>query len=690
MKRVFLVLLCILMVLPLTACKTKKEEKGIEISKYTIVYREVKGSYVEEFTVNKLAALRLQDTVSRRYGVTLPVVKDSEKEAEYELLIGDARGHEAVEGNAYAVKNEEKDISISAGTTYAYSEAFELLTENITLESPVFPAKIDKKGEVSYTEQKSEDFVYVNIHEMTISGKEHPVKKLTIGGVDISKYKIVYHDWEMKTFGLNEVYAAEELQKYIKLATGVELERVTDDTEPSKYEIVVGITSREGDVIKKIDRTGYGEETLLIKTEGTRLILTGAERRGTLYAVYSFLEEYIGARFFGEDCEIIYFNDAIDIPKDTFNEQKPYMEFRDCDQYQIFHHEYAAKRKINSNNRRVMNYYLGGNFSFGGEFVHTMATTFDLAPQETQPCFSDEEIYQKTLERLRTLCSRLTDAKIVSVTQNDNYDYCKCSACSQANVAEGSLAGSLIRFINRLAEDIEDDYPEIKILTLAYMFSIDPPKTAPRDNVVVMYCPIESCCGCPLNDPECAKNEDFKEDLEGWCALSDNIYIWYYVVEYTQDDKLPFMNFDSIYENYQYFEELGVNGMFNEGYLHSEGNEFGALRAYLVSLLMWDKDLTKEEYNAEIRAFIDAYYGEASELVEEYFFTLEICSTGKHFAQYTTAAAIFKTEQISAVKDELEKWWDSIESFDIESEKIQKHINELALGYEYLKSCLKI
>ncbi|MBR5515858.1 MAG: DUF4838 domain-containing protein [Clostridia bacterium] len=691
MKKAFIVLLCLVLVFGAVSCGNKGNGSGVDISKYTIVYREVMGSYVEEFTLNKFAALRLQDMIRRNYGVELNIQNDSEEAAEYEIIIGDARGHEAVNDSvSYSLKSEGENIHISAGSAYAYSNAFDKLTENTVFGKPVFPKNIDAQGKVNYEAQKEEDFVYVSVHEMTRTSKEPPVKSITVNGVDISKYKIIYHEWEMKTFGLNEVYAAQELQKYIELATDIKLPLETDDTEPSEYEIVVGITSREGDTVSKIDRSDYGEETLLIKTEGKNLILTGAERRGTLYAVYSFLEEYLGYRFFAQDCEVVYKSEAIDIPAELNDRQTPYLEYRDCDQYQILPHEYAAKRKINSNFRRTMSYYLGGNFSFGSEFVHTMATTFDLAPQSTQPCFSDEENYQKTLEKLLTLCSRLDDVKIISVTQNDNYNYCKCAACSRANVEEKSTAGSLIRFINRLADAIKPEYPDVKILTLAYMFSIDPPKTAPADNVVVMYCPIESCCGCPLNDEDCSKNRDFNKDLEGWCELSDNIYIWYYIVEFTQDDKLPFMNFDAMYDNYKYFKQIGVKGMFNEGHLQDNGDEFGALRSYLLSLLMWDPDITKEEYNSEIRAFIDAYYGEASELVEEYFFALEISSDGKHFAQYTTANAIFKTDYIKTLKDEMELWWKKAKDFEVADTKIRSHLDELYSGYEFFIGLLKV
>ena len=167
------------------------------------------------------------------------------------------------------------------------------------------------------------------------------------------------------------------------------------------------------------------------------------------------------------------------------------------------------------------------------------------------------------------------------------------------------------------------------------------------------------------------------------------MYIWYYVVEFIQDGQLAFMNFDALYDNYKYFASIGVKGMFNEGWMNDDGSEFGALRSYLISRLMWDADITKEEYNKATEEFIDAYYGEASDYVREYFWALEVCSNNKHFAQYTGANGIYRTDYFEVIEDDINSWWKVINAADISNSFVKSHISNLYSGYNYLRDELR-
>ncbi|MDQ9827195.1 DUF4838 domain-containing protein, partial [Acinetobacter sp. 163] len=69
-----------------------------------------------------------------------------------------------------------------------------------------------------------------------------------------------------------------------------------------------------------------------------------------------------------------------------------------------------------------------------------------------------------------------------------NYTNCTCPDCKKLDDAEGGPSGSLIHFINKLA----DRFPDKEIATLAYLYTMNPPKQVkPRPNVVVMLCDID-------------------------------------------------------------------------------------------------------------------------------------------------------------------------------------------------------
>ena len=71
----------------------------------------------------------------------------------------------------------------------------------------------------------------------------------------------------------------------------------------------------------------------------------------------------------------------------------------------------------------------------------------------------------------------MNTASIFSVSQNDTFNNCQCEQCKAVDDAEGSPAGSLLKFVNAVAESIEKDHPKIRIDTLAYQYTRKPPKT---------------------------------------------------------------------------------------------------------------------------------------------------------------------------------------------------------------------
>lgn len=645
-----------------------------DISAYTVVYPDPGGTYAEKDSTEKYAANRLAEQIAQLCGIKLPCENEKNTEAEYKLII-----EKSDEADSYGIKTEGRNIIISADSIYSFTKAFDAL-----LEGESIPSDLSAEGKDLLKENENEDFVYVSYLDDKVYG-DSPVKSIKIGDVDITEYRIIHHDFGKgySGYGMNEIYAAEQLQRYLKYALGVELTLDTDASEATEYEILIGNTDRT-----KEDTSGYGNEEYIIKAEDKNLVITGGEQRGTIYGVYSFLEDYIGCRFFAEDCETIYKADEIVIPSDINERYAPKLEYRDTDEYIYRGGEVGAKRKINSSFGRSMTYYQGSSVDFAGSaFVHTMDTVYDLGTQSTQPCFSDEENYQIVLEKARRILKANPNAEIISITQNDNNNYCTCKDCSYIYNEEESHAAPLIRFVNRLAEELEDEYPDVQIETLAYMFSTEAPKiTRPHENVIIQLCSLDMCCGCPLSDLSCDMNQRFREQIEDWSALTDNLYIWYYAVEFTGNARnAPFMNFDALYDTYTLFMQSGVKGIFNQAYTNQESCEFGALRGYMLSRLMWDTDMTREEFDYAKDEFIRAYYGEASDVIEEYFYLMRDLGEGKHFTQYSAMTGVIDVNKFKVLMSELDGWMNTLSSFDYQRSETKDHVNKLRKGFSDMK-----
>ncbi|MBQ9151038.1 MAG: DUF4838 domain-containing protein [Clostridia bacterium] len=442
-----------------------------------------------------------------------------------------------------------------------------------------------------------------------------PLDSLTIGGVDIKEYTLVVQDGGAACVR----NSADELIEYLEKATGGF--RIPE--EASDREIVIGVTDRDTDKVtaarNEVKLDGY---TLLM--DGNRLYITGSCDRGTMYGVYCFLEDYIGVRFFAKDTTVVINQDSVEIPADVHTTHNPVFEMRDTYWYDMRYDQTTA------NHAKDNSFYdsstpvadIGGGIGYAGRFVHTINLLQDLPYQgNVQPCLTDESVYQLVLSNVRKWLDANPEATIISVSQNDSDPGklgCQCENCKAIDDTEGTPMGSLLTFINRIANDIKDDYPGVYVDTLAYRYTRKAPKNLkPADNVIIRLCSIECCFTHALSDESCAQNKEFKKDIEEWAAICDNLYIWDYT--YNAETYFSFFpNFDVLWDNVNFYKDHNVTGVFLEGQQVSVSGEFAELRSYLLAKLLWDPDMTEEEYYAHMDEFLMYYYGAGWEKIKDY------------------------------------------------------------------------
>lgn len=427
----------------------------------------------------------------------------------------------------------------------------------------------------------------------------------------------------------SEKNAAAKLNEYFTEMSGVSLSVVTDESEETEKEIIVGKTNREGGDFT-IDRTNLGDDGVVIKTVGEKVILSGAEQRGAIYAVYTFLEEYFGCRWFTYKLTVIPEKEKLLIPKVIDYTHVPSIIFRETDWISPARsNEYKAANKLNDGVYGKISEEYGSDISYAGSFAHTMQWLVDTSLFETEPelfaygkislkrttnqlCLTNPGTLELAIKSVRNWLQQNPDAKIISVTQNDNQDYCICKNCMAVDLEEGSQSGTMLRFVNAIADNIKEDYPDVMVDTFAYQYTRKPPKiTVPRDNVIVRLCSIECRFSTPLDSGVVPENDEFVEDIEKWSEICDNLFVWDYTTNYGHY-LAPFANFDVIQENMQFFAENNVIGIYEEGNytaIESDG-EFAELRCYLLAKLMWDPycDIDRHMYE-----FCEAYYGKGAQ-----------------------------------------------------------------------------
>ena len=523
-------------------------------------------------------------------------------------------------------------------------------------------------------------FVFVGCDEVTDTTQKPLFPTPTYDGDGITEDNVLKRANIITGDSESEIYAGEELASYLT-QKGVEID------ENGFPIIIFNDATLEEDAFM-IDVTLRGEEA--------SMNIRGGGTRGVLYGVYKFLERYAGVRYFMPGLETIPEGDIV-LYDGNMLAYSPYFEARrlawNCSKYDT---DWNTKNGINGHDGDVSDAKYGGKQTYApGLFVHTLGKLSETGGGASpNPCLTSEQVYQTVLKNLRKILEENPDANIVSVSQNDNNTYCTCENCAAVDAEEGSPAGLMLRFVNRIAEDLEADYPNLVVDTLAYNYTQKPPsKTVPRHNVCVRVCSIRVCFMHPMTECNDAKGPngiqwtrtaEFVKDFLGWGKICDRIYVWDYTTNFAYYIA-PFSNFGTIRQNMRLYHENGVRGMFPQGNSQSISGEFGELRAYLLAKLMWDPYMSEEEYYTHMDEFLEAYYGEGWQGIRAFIdLTTELAYDGCINIYEAPLQSITKTEYLE-YEEQIEAWWNTAE--ELAGDRLE-YVQRSRLQWRYIQLLL--
>ena len=472
---------------------------------------------------------------------------------------------------------------------------------------------------------------------------------------------IVQHDAE----GVN--VAAELMQRFVREITGVQLPLKTN-MKPRKNDIVISVN----------DDSAIAYDGFRVSTSDGMLHITGNKGLGALYGVVTVLEKYWGVDYWGENEYSLKETNHLFLPELDFVDN-PSFKYRQTQFYGISTDPvYKIWNRLSTPDE-----YFAAN-----HWVHT----FDkLLPSsvygETNPefyayyngkrnpgkagqwCLTNPELFEIVVNRIDSIFKANPDKTMISVSQNDgNYTNCACPSCKAIDDYEGAFSGSLITFVNKLA----DRFPDKEISTLAYLYTMKPPKhVKPRSNVNIMLCSIDADREVSLT--ENASGIEFVDALEGWSAISDNIFIWDYGINF--DNYLsPFPNLGILQDNMQLFKNNGATMHFSQ-IAGSRGGDFAELRAYLVSKLLWNTDA---DVNALIKHFLSGYYGGADSYIYQYIKLMEgaLLGSGERLWIYdspvTFKYGMLKPELMKRYNKLFDKAEDAVKEDDVLLARVQR------------------
>lgn len=426
----------------------------------------------------------------------------------------------------------------------------------------------------------------------------------------------------------SQIYAAEELRRFVNKMTGVLLP-------------MEGALAREIR-FETLKRADLGDDGFEMEIKDGDLVLRGSDVRGCLYAVYDLLERFGGVRWYTSWCETVPVMDKFLVPAGTSIVSKPAFEMRQPFWYDmIVHPRFAARLRVNGYNHTglqgvALDHLGGDSFRFGGGLssCHTFNRLcdprkyFDEHPEYfslvkgkrlkeyTQLCLTNPDVLDIVTSNVLDRIRRDPGAKFYGVSQNDWYNYCECEKCAAVDKEEGSQAGTMIRFVNAVAERVEREFPDVFIETLAYQYTRKPPaKTKPRKNVVVCLCTIELDFSHSIPESSYEQNRRFMEDITLWGKKTDKLYVWDYVTQFTHYSH-AFANVYALQGNLRFFRDNKVAMIFEQGQREGYHSGFAELKAWLLAKLMWDPD---QDIKPLLDDFFYGYYGDAAPAVREYF-----------------------------------------------------------------------
>jgi hypothetical protein len=426
-------------------------------------------------------------------------------------------------------------------------------------------------------------------------------------------------------------FAAEELSEYVGRITG-KRPAVTTNAAPDRG-IALSIDPAADD------------DSFDFRSNGKMLSVAGG-KRGVLYGVYELLERFGGVEWLASWRTVVP-KGTFEIPRNLNEHHEPAFALRELlTSDATTNIPFAVHLRLNGLRSHDSTKPFPVDPKYGGKawrfvkglknchthtFLMPTGEFFKEHPEyyaevdgirrdvTWQLCLTHPDVLRIVTKRVLEHLEADPSAKMVGVSHNDaRNNYCRCPRCAAVDEYEESHAGTELRFVNAIADEVKKRFPDVYVQTLAYQYTRKPPKhEKPRDNVVITLCSIECDRLRPFGSERSTEvNKSFVDDLLGWSRLTDKLYVW----DYTGENLhyiYPMPNAPVVYDNIRFFHDHNVKFMFSEGNGHrAMHTEFGELKCWLIAKAMWNPCQPLEPL---MDRFFKGYYGKAAPIVREYY-----------------------------------------------------------------------
>lgn len=433
--------------------------------------------------------------------------------------------------------------------------------------------------------------------------------------------------------------ASKGLVKYINEIYGLQLEVKKENEATEENYISLGDTIQLNNA--NITKEGLTKDGYKLASKDNNLFIIGYDNYGALNGVYCLLEEDLGCRWWDN-----YGNTTIPTQKKleikfvprSYSPDFPTLREPFCSEIGP-QWEYDIKDKDQN--------YIYGNKIKLWDWCWLCHTSFQCCSPENfkehpdwfsmengvryphQLCWSNPETIAKVEEKLKEVLET-TDWTKISLSPQDSYPLCDCPNCRALDEKEGTKSATLIKALNQIIDDMQKIEPDFKLICLAYLDYVTPPKTIkPHKDLSIHLCSDSSDWFAPFATYD--ETVKYQKDLKAWRDWGTEVITWNYVVNYDHYI-LPQPNYDVVAKNIKLLKKFNpnINGVFLQGNYGVNGlsaRDDGEMKAWIWSKLLWNPILDQKQLKKE---FIKGYYGTSAKYIEEYENLLDDIYTKNH------------------------------------------------------------
>ncbi|WP_232735198.1 DUF4838 domain-containing protein [Flavobacterium sp. 5] len=438
----------------------------------------------------------------------------------------------------------------------------------------------------------------------------------------------------------------------------------------SNSKIVLEINTDE----KKID-----SDSFIIKSDDTAIYLIGNNEKTLRYAIYTLLETWGFRRYTSKDSYIPKLKE-VNFLKNFHKTYSPSFEYRALFYPDCYDEDFRDWHKLDWH---IQDFGIWGHSFYkllsAKEYFKTNPTFFAYYEGKRNAeslCMTNDTVFDIVSKKMSEIINQNPDARFFSISQNDNFVYCECDKCKTLNEKHGGPQGSLYYFLNRIARQ----FPKTKITTLAYLQTYQAPINLKiQSNIYTLFCPIEMNRGKAIE--EIPDNKTFLDILNKWSTVTEHLYLWDYTVEFT-NYLSPFPNFQTFSENYKFYEQNNIKGIFVQGYADIPGDLY-ELRQYILAKLIWDTNTNVETLTND---FLNGFYGNAAPFVKKYIDLLiqNQEKSNRYLDIYTNPIDSRNTFLSLEAMDQYDQIISLAETASVNDPVIAKRILKLRLSLEYV------